>query len=297
MYRGSVDRKKFKAYQALNRERQGPARVVQRMTRVLLAKQSMYAMRWRGRLAAEAAVAARGNFLHCRREMRDHLLIDSAYGGWKYKGGELQGVFSHWSSSNDHRLSSTDFVRLCKDTPGVVSPQFNSNDLELVFERCKALGQKHIEFDRFMQALDLVSASLFHTVTKYHGFRGKKARMLMLCLEHFFKPKWGKDVKAALEKRTDAHVASIATRVQRLRRGNVGRAEYRVRLEEFRNGVQTARLKEAAVLTQALVRRYRARGVAVARAKSVYIKCVKERGAAACCARVLSLVLFRLRLY
>jgi hypothetical protein len=66
----------------------------------------------------------------------------------------MQDMFRHWGSSkgdSDNRLLSSEFVKMFKETPGVIGPSLQTIDLELVFAKCKSQGQKHLEYSQFTE--------------------------------------------------------------------------------------------------------------------------------------------------
>ena len=204
--------------------------------------------RRRGRLslAAERRVTAKGRLDYCASKVRAMLMLESCYGekgkpDFKYKG-EMQEIFRHWGSvrpsdaddeTKNNRLLSSEFVKLFKETPGVLGPTLNNNDLELVFAKLKTHGAKHLEYEQFVEALDMVCASVHPTVREFpegfgKKFRGRNARMLKLVYDNMFRTKWSKKFTKQLDKRTAAYCDRKATKLQALVRGVDGRKRYRV---------------------------------------------------------------------
>lgn len=164
---------------------------------------------WRGRVNGRAALqtarveAEKANltvvwFVAICKRHRRRLLCESAYGDHT-GNGVVQHIFRTYStrafskkakkgSDKDavlpavDRIDNTSFALLMKDTPDVIDPPyFGLSDVDLIFARCKAdPHDRHVDYKGFVQALDVINASLFADTFAYEECKGRKARMVEL---------------------------------------------------------------------------------------------------------------------
>ena len=53
------------------------------------------------------------------------------------------------------------FVRFARETPRLLDDQFRMGDVDIVWAKCKSLGQRRMNFDQFLEALMMIAWAKF----------------------------------------------------------------------------------------------------------------------------------------
>ena len=283
--RGYVRRVEYNHYISMYKKQLEPARAIQRTTRSYIARLTMRDARHRARDRAEKAVIARANETFCRKQARLNLLLDSV---WHPRGlkhdGLFQDIFKHWG--HDGKIENSHFTKLFKDAPSIIGTKYESpdtgkqvpftvTDLDLMFTHKKEKGVKHLTFKQFVELIEVINATLFGHIKDKEGHRGKKARMLHVILEQFFKSKpIGVGFRKNLDERSVKYVNWKATRLQAICRGFHYRLMYRMKREEKERRDKREREERKVLFIQVLARKYISRVTVIKMAERIYVKYV-----------------------
>jgi hypothetical protein len=281
--RGFVRRVEYQHYITTFKKQLGPTRCIQRLARCYIAKKVVVEARHEARSRAEKAVIAKANETFCRKRARLELLLESV---WHPKGikhdGLFQDIFKHWG--HDNKIENAHFIKLFKDAPGIIGSKYESpdtgkmvpfsvTDLDLMFTKKKDRDVKHLNYEQFVELIELINATIFPHVKDKEGFRGRKARFLEICLEHFFKSKpVGVGFRKNLDDRSVKFVNMKASMIQAICRGFHYRLMYRMKKEAKDKREKREREEKKVLFIQVLARKFLARLIVVKVAEMVYVK-------------------------
>jgi hypothetical protein len=121
--------------------------------------------------------------------------------------------------------------------------------------------------------IDLINATILPHVKDKLGHRGKKARMLEIILEHFFKSKpTGVGFKKNLAQRAVDYCYNMSSKIQAIARGWHCRHVYRVKRAEKLRREKREREERKVLFIQILARKFLARMKIIEMAERIYVK-------------------------
>ena len=100
----------------------------------------------------------------------------------------VYSLFSHyaspWKSSYSDQITEStidgvSFVRMCQEAPGLASKKLTRHEFDLVFTKAKAVGERRLKFDEFLNALLDLATRKFPRTDPATAFS-------KLCTSHLF---------------------------------------------------------------------------------------------------------------